>query len=128
MRRPSGNLVTISPDQTIDDLIESISENTSQYDAKIAEQISIEDFDRALQELPIDLRDAFVLSEISGFKYEEIAEILDTPDGTIRSRISRARDALVTSLLGKTRSEIREELKANRKRTGGEPISDGNSD
>lgn len=128
MRRPSGNLVTISPDQSIDDLIESISENTSQYDAKIAEQISIEDFDRALQELPIDLRDAFVLSEISGFKYEEIAEILDTPDGTIRSRISRARDALVTSLLGKTRSEIREELKANRKRTGGEPFSDGNSD
>ena len=110
MRRPSGNLVTIAPDQSIDDLLDSISENASQYDAKLAEQISMEDFDRALQELPIDLKDAFVLSELSGFKYEEIAEILDTPDGTIRSRISRARDALVASLLGKTRSELREEL------------------
>ncbi|MCG6156871.1 RNA polymerase sigma factor [Rubinisphaera margarita] len=45
----------------------------------------------ALDELPEEFRSVLVLKEIENFKYEEIAQILDLPLGTIRSRIHRAR-------------------------------------
>ncbi|MCA9038944.1 MAG: sigma-70 family RNA polymerase sigma factor [Planctomycetaceae bacterium] len=49
---------------------------------------------QALNELPEDQRTVIVLKEIDGLKYEEIAEILDCPVGTVRSRIHRARSEL----------------------------------
>lgn len=48
----------------------------------------------AIDALPDDLRIAITLREIDGLSYEEIAEIMDTPVGTVRSRIFRARDAI----------------------------------
>jgi RNA polymerase sigma-70 factor (ECF subfamily) len=48
----------------------------------------------ALQKLPKKLRPAIVLREIDGLSYEEIAEILDISIGTVKSRISRAREEL----------------------------------
>jgi len=56
------------------------------------------DLDRALQSLPADYRAAVVLRDVSGLSYDEIAHALDIPAGTVRSRISRARSALVPSL------------------------------
>jgi RNA polymerase sigma-70 factor (ECF subfamily) len=50
--------------------------------------------DQSIAELPEDLRTAFTLREFSGLSYEEIAEIMDCPVGTVRSRIFRARDAI----------------------------------
>jgi RNA polymerase sigma-70 factor (ECF subfamily) len=50
--------------------------------------------DQGIAELPEDLRTAFTLREFSGLSYEEIAEIMDCPVGTVRSRIFRARDAI----------------------------------
>ncbi len=49
---------------------------------------------RALEELPDDLRTAIVLRELEGMSYEEIAEAMDCPIGTVRSRIFRAREAI----------------------------------
>lgn len=49
---------------------------------------------KALDELPEDLRTAIVLRELEGLSYEEIAEAMDCPIGTVRSRIFRARDAI----------------------------------
>ncbi len=49
---------------------------------------------RVIDELPGDLRTAITLREIEGMSYEEIAEIMDCPIGTVRSRIFRAREAL----------------------------------
>ena len=49
---------------------------------------------QALDELPEDLRTAIVLRELEGLSYEEIAEAMDCPIGTVRSRIFRARDAI----------------------------------
>lgn len=49
---------------------------------------------KALNELPEDLRTAIVLRELEGLSYEEIAEAMDCPIGTVRSRIFRARDAI----------------------------------
>ncbi len=48
----------------------------------------------ALQKLPTKLRAALVLKEIEEFSYEEIADTLDTSVGTVKSRISRAREEL----------------------------------
>ena len=50
--------------------------------------------DTAIDELPEDLRMAFVLREFSGLSYEEITDIMGCPVGTVRSRIFRAREAL----------------------------------
>lgn len=48
----------------------------------------------AIQELPEDLRTAVTLREMEGLSYEEIAEVMDCPVGTVRSRIFRAREAI----------------------------------
>lgn len=49
---------------------------------------------RALEELPEDLRTAITLRELEGMSYEEIAEAMSCPIGTVRSRIFRAREAI----------------------------------
>jgi RNA polymerase sigma-70 factor (ECF subfamily) len=50
--------------------------------------------DQALADLPDDLRSAVTLREFDGLTYEQIAEIMDCPVGTVRSRIFRAREAI----------------------------------
>jgi len=48
----------------------------------------------AIEELPVDLRTAIALREFDGLSYDEIAEAMDCPIGTVRSRIFRAREAI----------------------------------
>ena len=48
----------------------------------------------AIEDLPEDLRTAIMLREVEGLSYEEIAEVMDCPIGTVRSRIFRAREAI----------------------------------
>jgi RNA polymerase sigma-70 factor (ECF subfamily) len=48
----------------------------------------------AIKELPEDLRTAVTLREFDGLSYEDIAEIMDCPVGTVRSRIFRARESI----------------------------------
>lgn len=48
----------------------------------------------AMAALPDDLREAITLREIEGLSYEEIAQAMDCPIGTVRSRIFRAREAI----------------------------------
>lgn len=48
----------------------------------------------AMDALPVELRQAVTLREIEGMSYEEIAEVMDCPIGTVRSRIFRAREAI----------------------------------
>lgn len=47
-----------------------------------------------IEALPDDLKTAITLREIDGLSYEEIAEVMDCPVGTVRSRIFRAREAV----------------------------------
>jgi RNA polymerase sigma-70 factor, ECF subfamily len=53
---------------------------------------------RAMDALPKDLRTAITLREIEGLSYEEIANVMNCPVGTVRSRIFRARDAIAAEL------------------------------
>ncbi|UJP05024.1 MAG: RNA polymerase sigma factor RpoE [Nitrosomonas sp.] len=53
---------------------------------------------QTLDSLPEELRTAIVLREIDGLSYEEIANIMNCPIGTVRSRIFRAREAISEQL------------------------------
>jgi RNA polymerase sigma-70 factor (ECF subfamily) len=57
-----------------------------------------EDLDRALGALPEHYRVVVVLADVEGLKYGEIAETLDVPLGTVRSRLARARSSLQRTL------------------------------
>lgn len=54
--------------------------------------------DAAMDALPLDLRTAIVLREIEGLSYEEIAQVMACPLGTVRSRIFRARETIARRL------------------------------
>jgi len=53
----------------------------------------------AMAKLPEEYRSALLLCDVEGFSYQEIAEILNVPIGTVRSRLNRARNRLQQSLL-----------------------------
>src|SRR5690606_12472118 len=53
---------------------------------------------RTLQLLPSDLRMALILREFEGLSYEDIANVMECPVGTVRSRIFRAREAIDKAL------------------------------
>ena len=53
---------------------------------------------RAIEDLPEDLRTAITLRELEGLSYEEIAQAMGCPIGTVRSRIFRAREAIDSKL------------------------------
>ena len=59
----------------------------------IGDEISI-----ALNSLDVDFRTVIILCDLEGFKYEEMAKILDIPIGTVRSRLHRARNLLKEKL------------------------------
>jgi RNA polymerase sigma-70 factor (ECF subfamily) len=52
----------------------------------------------AVEALSDELRQAITLREIEGLSYEEIADVMNCPIGTVRSRIFRAREAIATRL------------------------------
>ena len=63
-------------------------------DAVLASKEIAEIINAAMEALPEELRQAITLREIEGLSYEEIAEAMSCPIGTVRSRIFRAREAI----------------------------------
>jgi RNA polymerase sigma-70 factor (ECF subfamily) len=63
-------------------------------DAVLASKEIVEMVNSAMEALPEELRQAITLREIEGLSYEEIAEAMNCPIGTVRSRIFRAREAI----------------------------------
>ncbi len=75
------------------DLISDETPETVYAAKEIAETVSA-----AMQALPQELRQALTLREIDGLSYEEIADVMNCPIGTVRSRIFRAREAVSTRI------------------------------
>lgn len=69
----------------------SVSEHPEQYSTRGEMSAFLEE---ALMQLPEDQRLAIVLSDVQGYGYDEIAEIMNTAVGTVKSRISRGRGRL----------------------------------
>jgi RNA polymerase sigma-70 factor (ECF subfamily) len=70
-----------------------LKENATPEHMVLTEEIKETVF-RAIEELPEDLRTAITLREFEGMSYEEIAQAMGCPVGTVRSRIFRAREAI----------------------------------
>jgi len=91
-RRPPGT------DVDIDDVLQAESESelreieTPENNLYRDELFSV--MASTLEALPEELRVALTLRELEGMSYEEIAEVMDCPIGTVRSRIFRAREAI----------------------------------
>ena len=58
----------------------------------------VETVNQTLESLPEELRSAITLREIEGLSYDDIADIMNCPIGTVRSRIFRAREAIAAKL------------------------------
>ncbi|WP_431842361.1 sigma-70 family RNA polymerase sigma factor [Calidifontibacter indicus] len=63
-------------------------------EAEALDHLPDSDVKRALQEIPEDFRLAVYFADVEGFSYKEIAEIMDTPIGTVMSRLHRGRRLL----------------------------------
>ena len=57
-------------------------------------RLELRDLDRAIGKLPEEQRSVILLVGLEGMRYEEVAEILNVPIGTVRTRLSRGREAL----------------------------------
>lgn len=78
--------------------VESELSDVATPDAVLASKEIARTVNQAIEALSEDLRQAIVLREIEGLSYEEIAEMMDCPIGTVRSRIFRAREAIARRL------------------------------
>ena len=91
-RRPSIADVE-TEDAEASDIGTNLRDATTPERQMLADEIG-RTVERVLTALPEDLRSAVTLREIDGLSYEEIAEIMNCPIGTVRSRIFRAREAI----------------------------------
>jgi RNA polymerase sigma-70 factor (ECF subfamily) len=91
-RKPSSSDLDVEDVENYDGG-EALRVNASPEKLLLTEEIKTVIF-RTIEKLPEDLRAAINLRELDGLSYEEIAEIMDCPVGTVRSRIFRARDAI----------------------------------
>ena len=91
-RRPPGTDIDVDDAEYMDGT-EALRESESPESAFARDELSAE-IDLAISQLPEDLRSAVTLREFDGLTYEQIAEIMDCPVGTVRSRIFRAREAI----------------------------------
>ncbi|MDF7667217.1 RNA polymerase sigma factor RpoE [Orbaceae bacterium ESL0727] len=91
-RRPPASDIDASEAESYEgaDLLKDTDNPESLILSKEIEKVVFE----TIKSLPEDLRKAITLREIDGLSYEEIADIMHTPVGTVRSRISRAREAI----------------------------------
>jgi len=91
-RRPPGSDVEIDGAELIESG-ESLRDQATPERQMLTDEIA-STVHQVIEHLPPDLRTAITLREIEGLSYEEIAEVMDCPIGTVRSRIFRAREAI----------------------------------
>ncbi len=72
---------------------------TSDLEDKMFRELIDDDLSRALDKIPEDFRTVVLLCDVEDFTYEEIANMLDVPIGTIRSRLHRGRNLLKAELM-----------------------------
>lgn len=96
-RRPSAPTTIENEDGETFSQIDNLMD-ISTPESMLASRQVVETVNAAIDALPEDLKTAIVLREIEGLSYEEIAESMECPIGTVRSRIFRAREAIAAQL------------------------------
>ncbi len=81
------------------DTIKDSSVATSTLEEQVFDQALDDEVATAIDRLPDEFRTVVILCDIEGFTYEEIADFVDCPIGTVRSRLHRARKMLAASLV-----------------------------
>ena len=81
--------------QRIVERIEAQPQEDAQHDRDVVDRSHLA---TSVRELQLDRREAFVLTQVLGYSYEEAAAVLHCPVGTIRSRVARARQDLAVSV------------------------------
>jgi RNA polymerase sigma factor (sigma-70 family) len=83
------------PTSPLPDDVDRLSQVSSPAADDVLASIRLgEDIQKALLDLPVEFREAIVMCDIVGMSYEEIAQAIDAPIGTVRSRIHRGRKLL----------------------------------
>lgn len=96
-RRPSTpNVIEVEDGETFNQ-IDNLTDISTPESLAASRQI-VETVNAAINALPEELRTAIVLREIEGMSYEDIAQTMACPIGTVRSRIFRAREAIAAQL------------------------------
>ncbi len=96
-RRPSTPSAQENEDGETFDATDNLTDSSNPESEMASRQIA-ETVNKAMNDLPEDLRNAIVMREIDGMSYEDIAESMSCPIGTVRSRIFRAREAIAIKL------------------------------
>src|SRR5690606_32144497 len=96
-RRPQTSSVVETEDGETFNEIDNLTDISTPESVLASRQIA-ETVNAAMQSLPEDLRTAILLREIEGMSYEDIAQSMGCPIGTVRSRIFRAREAIAAQL------------------------------
>ncbi|GAA4338572.1 RNA polymerase sigma factor RpoE [Pigmentiphaga soli] len=96
-RRPSSPSEYENEDGETFDETDNLSDINTPESMMASREIA-ETVNQAIEALPEELRTAIVLREIEGMSYEDIAQSMGCPIGTVRSRIFRAREAIATRL------------------------------
>jgi len=74
------------------------STESAHLEKEIYDNLLDDDISSAIASLPDDFKTVIILSDIEGFTYDEIADFIDCPVGTVRSRLHRARKMLFAKL------------------------------
>jgi RNA polymerase sigma factor (sigma-70 family) len=89
---------SVQPELTADGEVDDIDGSVTDPENAMLQNANREMLKAALEDLPMEFREAIVLREMEGFSYKEIADISAVPIGTVMSRLARARKRLQISL------------------------------
>lgn len=85
--------ITYKPENKTEELADTLEDKYSDLS-----NLMEDDVKHAIDGLPIEYREAILLSDVEGLSYKDIAEITNVPIGTVKSRLNRARKLLEKSL------------------------------
>lgn len=92
-RRPAASLTAAEQDEQMD-----VPDPAPSPEQRVLRQLDQERLRQAMDALPVEYRQILTLRVINGLSYLQIAQILDVAEGTVKSRLSRARECLRKNL------------------------------
>jgi RNA polymerase sigma factor (sigma-70 family) len=97
---------SIQPELTADGELDDIDESVPNPERELLRSADRDMLKAALEDLPVEFREAIVLREMEGLSYKEIADIGNVPIGTVMSRLARARKRMQIFLSAADRKSL----------------------